>query len=52
MWIANGRMARVPAARLRDDLTRINNGGAFYTRPDRLGEYLLVDYLSHQRKKV
>jgi len=22
------------------------------TRPDRLGEYLLVDYLSHQRKKV
>ncbi len=25
---------------------------AFYTRPDRLGEYLLVDYLSHQWKKV
>jgi uncharacterized protein with von Willebrand factor type A (vWA) domain len=35
-----------------DDLTRINRGRAFYTRPDRLGEYLLVDYLSHQRKKV
>jgi uncharacterized protein with von Willebrand factor type A (vWA) domain len=35
-----------------DDLTRINKGRAFYTRPDRLGEYLLVDYLSHQRKKV
>jgi len=30
----------------------INKGRAFYTRPDRLGEYLLVDYLSHQRKKV
>ncbi|MSP38361.1 MAG: VWA domain-containing protein [Deltaproteobacteria bacterium] len=35
-----------------DDLTRINKGRAFYTRPDRLGEYLLVDYLSHQKKKV
>jgi uncharacterized protein with von Willebrand factor type A (vWA) domain len=35
-----------------DDLTRINKGRAFYTRPDRLGEYLLVDYLSHQRKRV
>ncbi|MDP2603270.1 MAG: hypothetical protein Q8S00_11850 [Deltaproteobacteria bacterium] len=30
-----------------DDLTRVNKGRAFYTRPDRLGEYL-----SHQRKKV
>ncbi len=35
-----------------DDLTRINRGRAFYTRPDRLGQYLLVDYLSHQRKRV
>jgi uncharacterized protein with von Willebrand factor type A (vWA) domain len=35
-----------------DDLTRINRGRAFYTRPDRLGQYLLVDYLSHQKKKV
>jgi len=35
-----------------DDLTRINKGRAFYSRPDRLGEYMLVDYLTHQRKKV
>ena len=35
-----------------DDLTRINKGRAFYSRPDRLGEYLLVDYLTHQRKRV
>ena len=34
-----------------DDLTRINKGRAFYSRPDRLGEYLLVDYLTHQRKE-
>ncbi|MCC6763577.1 MAG: hypothetical protein IT293_02845 [Deltaproteobacteria bacterium] len=33
-------------------MTRINRGRALYTRPDRLGEYLLVDYLSHKRKKV
>jgi uncharacterized protein with von Willebrand factor type A (vWA) domain len=35
-----------------DSLTRINHGRAFYTRPDRLGEYLLVDYVSRRRKKV
>lgn len=35
-----------------DDLTRINKGRAFYTRPDRLGEYLLVDYVSRHRRKV
>jgi uncharacterized protein with von Willebrand factor type A (vWA) domain len=33
-------------------MTRINRGRALYTRPDHLGEYLLVDYLSHKRKKV
>lgn len=33
-------------------MTRINKGRALYTRPDRLGEYLLVDYLSKKRKRV
>ena len=33
-------------------MTRINKGRAFYTRPDRLGEYLLVDYISKKRKRV
>jgi uncharacterized protein with von Willebrand factor type A (vWA) domain len=35
-----------------DELTKINRGRAFYTRPDRLGEYLLIDYVSHRRKRV
>jgi uncharacterized protein with von Willebrand factor type A (vWA) domain len=35
-----------------DEMTRINRGRAFYTRPDRLGEYLLVDYVSRKRKKI
>lgn len=35
-----------------DEMTRINKGRAFYTRPDRLGEYLLVDYISRKRKKL
>jgi len=35
-----------------DEMTRINRGRAFYTRPDRLGEYLLVDYVSRTRKKL
>ncbi len=33
-------------------MTRINKGRAFYTRPDRLGEYLLVDYIGKKRKRV
>lgn len=33
-------------------MTRINKGRALYSRPDRLGEYLLVDYLGRKRKKV
>ncbi len=33
-------------------MTRINKGRALYTRPDRLGEYLLVDYLARKRKRI
>jgi uncharacterized protein with von Willebrand factor type A (vWA) domain len=33
-------------------MTRINKGRALYTRPDRLGEYLLVDYMTRRRKRV
>ena len=32
-------------------MTRINRGRALYTRPDRLGEYLLVDYIAKKRKR-
>jgi uncharacterized protein with von Willebrand factor type A (vWA) domain len=35
-----------------DRMTRINKGRALFSRPDRLGEYLLVDYLARKRKKV
>jgi len=35
-----------------EQMTRINKGRALFTRPDRLGEYLLVDYIAHKRKKV
>jgi len=33
-------------------MTRINRGRALYSRPDRLGEYLLVDYLGRKRKRI
>lgn len=35
-----------------DEMTRLNRGRAFYTHPDSLGEYLLVDYVSRTRKRV
>jgi len=33
-------------------MTQINRGRALFTRPDHLGEYMLVDYLSKKRKRV
>jgi len=35
-----------------NELTRINKGRAFYTRPDLLGQYLLVDYIRGKKKRV
>ena len=35
-----------------EKMTQINRGRALYTRPDHLGEYMLVDYLSKKRKRV
>ena len=34
------------------ELTRINRGRAFYATPDRLGEYILVDYVDNKRKTI
>ncbi len=33
-------------------MTKINKGRALYTRPDHLGEYLLVDYIGKKKKRV
>ncbi len=33
-------------------LSRINRGRAFYTRPNALGKYLLVDYLKGRKERV
>lgn len=35
-----------------EKMTRINRGRAFYTTPDRLGQYVLVDYVMNRRKRV
>jgi uncharacterized protein with von Willebrand factor type A (vWA) domain len=35
-----------------EKMTQINRGRALYTRPDHLGEYMLVDYLKKKRKRV
>jgi len=35
-----------------EGMTRLNKGRAFFTRPDCLGKYLLVDYFSRMRKRV
>ena len=34
-----------------DEVSKINGGRVFYSSPDRLGEYVLVDYV-HNRRKV
>lgn len=33
-----------------DEMTRVNKGRAFFTKPDQLGKYLLVDYLKRRRQ--
>ena len=35
-----------------DKMTRINRGRAFYTTPDSLGKFVLVDYLTNRRKRL
>ncbi len=34
-----------------EEMTRINKGRSFFTRPDTLGQYLLIDYLQGKRHK-
>ena len=33
-------------------MTRINRGRVFYTSPDKLGKYILVDYLANRRRQT
>ena len=35
-----------------ESMTRINRGRAFYSTPDRLGEFIMVDYLNQKRRKI
>ena len=35
-----------------NQVAKINKGRVFYTTPDKLGEYILVDYVNNKRKKV
>ncbi|MSQ12309.1 MAG: VWA domain-containing protein [Dehalococcoidia bacterium] len=35
-----------------DKLTKINRGRAFYTTPDNLGHYVLVDYVRNRKKRL
>ncbi len=33
-------------------MAKINGGRVFYTTPEQLGEYILVDYVQHKRKRI
>lgn len=33
-------------------MARLNKGRVFYTRADRLGEYLLMDYVANKKKRI
>ncbi|HVA26416.1 MAG TPA: VWA domain-containing protein [Chloroflexota bacterium] len=35
-----------------NQMTKINKGRAFFATPDRLGEYILVDYVASKKKKM
>jgi len=35
-----------------EQLAKINKGRVFFTTPEKLGEYLLVDYITSKRKRI
>ena len=35
-----------------DAIARINGGRVFYTSPEKLGEYILVDYVQRKRSRL
>ena len=35
-----------------DQVTRVNKGRAFYSSPNQLGEYVMVDYLRSRKKRI
>jgi uncharacterized protein with von Willebrand factor type A (vWA) domain len=35
-----------------DRMSRLNHGRVFFTSPDELGKYLMVDYLGKKRSKI
>ncbi|MFP6834850.1 MAG: hypothetical protein VB948_01920 [Pseudomonadales bacterium] len=35
-----------------DEIARINGGRVFYTNPENLGEYILVDYVQNKKKRL
>lgn len=35
-----------------NQIARINEGRVFYTTPDRLGQYIVVDYVAQKRKRI
>lgn len=35
-----------------DQLSRLNTGRVFYTTPDQMGNYIMVDYIANKRKRV
>ena len=35
-----------------DQLSRLNTGRVFYTSPDQMGNYIVVDYIANKRKRV
>ena len=34
-----------------NQIAKMNKGRVFYTTPDKLGQYILVDYVSQKRKR-
>ncbi|TMA09598.1 MAG: VWA domain-containing protein [Deltaproteobacteria bacterium] len=35
-----------------DQLSRLNTGRVFYTSPDEIGNYIVVDYIANKRKRI
>ena len=35
-----------------NQMSKLNGGRAFYVEPEKLGEFVLIDYVNHKKRRV
>ncbi len=35
-----------------NQMSKLNSGRAFYVEPEKLGEFVLIDYVTHKKRRI